>query len=175
MNILFIGLIFVFLDFNLNLGSVQIGLIPDFIGYILMMKGLDELSDYGENFLKSRPMVIGMAIYTGLLYALSLFGMSSVFGGVLSFILGLVSTIVSLYITYLLVIGIKDIENLQSRSLQSESLYMAWKVLAILSVVIYLAVLIPALGIFCLIAGLIVNIYFLVLFNRSKNLFYQYQ
>lgn len=35
MRNIFIGFLFVFLDFNLSLGTSQIGLIPDFVGYIL--------------------------------------------------------------------------------------------------------------------------------------------
>ena len=36
-------MIFVFLDFDLNIGNSKIGLIPDFIGYIYMYKGAAEL------------------------------------------------------------------------------------------------------------------------------------
>ena len=38
-------MLLVFLDFSINLGRIRIGLIPDFIGYIIMVKGLSELSD----------------------------------------------------------------------------------------------------------------------------------
>jgi len=44
MSRIFTGFLFIFLDFNLNLGNSQIGLIPDFIGYIIMLGGLAEMS-----------------------------------------------------------------------------------------------------------------------------------
>ena len=41
-NIL-IGFILIFLDFNLNLGGSKIGFMPDFLGYIIVIKGLEEM------------------------------------------------------------------------------------------------------------------------------------
>jgi hypothetical protein len=35
MQSLFWGLFFIFLDFNVTLGNSVVGLIPDFVGYIL--------------------------------------------------------------------------------------------------------------------------------------------
>ena len=66
MNNIFIGFIFVFLDFNLDLGSSRIGLIPDFIGYVLIYQGLKELSGQSRRF--SNAALIrspsAMAVYT---------------------------------------------------------------------------------------------------------------
>ena len=40
MSSIFTGMLLVFLDFNINLGRSKIGLLPDFIGYIVMAGGL---------------------------------------------------------------------------------------------------------------------------------------
>lgn len=42
---LFLGLIFILLDFEITRGSAVIGLLPDFIGYLLIMKGLEDRDD----------------------------------------------------------------------------------------------------------------------------------
>ena len=42
---LFLGLIFILLDIEIPVGSAVLNLIPDFIGYFLMMKGLEERED----------------------------------------------------------------------------------------------------------------------------------
>lgn len=171
MRNIFIGLLLVFLDFNLDLGASRIGLIPDFVGYIFIMKGLDELSGESEYFAKMKPFATGMLVYTSILYALDLFGLSLSPNAMFALILGLVSTVISLYISYNIVMGVSNMEMTQGRTLNAEQLYNMWKVMAILSVVIYVLMFIPALGLMAFIALLIVNIMFLVAFNKSKNLY----
>ncbi|MGI5878089.1 MAG: hypothetical protein ACOX7W_05730 [Christensenellales bacterium] len=173
MNNIWIGLIFIFLDFNLDINASRIGLIPDFVGYILMLRGLAEMAQESPRFEKARPYAVGMAIYTAILYALDLFGFSFTGGGYLAYLLGLASTAISLFISYLIVMGVRDIENRAGRYLRSEPLFGAWKVMAALSVALYVLMLIPVLGILCLIMGFIIYIYFLYSFNQSKNLYYQ--
>jgi hypothetical protein len=70
----------IFLDFNLNLGNSQIGLIPDFAGYIVMINGLREMADESPLFMKVKPYATGMAVYTAAVYAMDLFGISSSLG-----------------------------------------------------------------------------------------------
>jgi len=170
MRHIFIGFLFVFLDFNLTFGTSQIGLIPDFVGYIFIIQGLAELENLSPRFIKARPASLGMAMYTGLLYVMALFGIGS--NSIVSFVLGLVSTLISLYISYNIVMGVKDIETSSGRFLNAGGLYSVWTVLAVLSLIIYLLYIIPVLNFLCIIAGLIAGIVFLVSFNKTKNLYY---
>lgn len=170
MQNIFIGFLFVFLDFNLTFGTTQVGLIPDFVGYILVFQGLAELDTMSPRFVKARPFALGMAVFTGLLYVMALFGIGT--NDILSFVLGLVSTLISLYISYNIVMGVKDIEASSGRFLNAQGLYSSWTLLAILSLIVYLLIIIPILNVLCIIAGLIAGIVFLVSFNKTKNLYY---
>lgn len=170
MQNIFIGFLFVFLDFNLTFGSSQVGLIPDFVGYILVFQGLAELDTMSPRFLNARPFALGMAVFTGLLYVMALFGVGT--NDIISFALGLVSTLISLYISYSTVMGIKDIEASSGRFLNAQGLHSSWTLLAILSLIVYLLFIIPILNVLCIIAGLIAGIVFLVSFNKTKNLYY---
>ena len=170
MRNIFIGFLFVFLDFNLTLGTSQIGLIPDFVGYILVFQGLAELENMSLRFTKARPFSLGMAVYTGLLYVLAVLGIGT--NDILSFVLGLISTLISLYISYNIVMGIKEIEASSGRFLNAQGLYSSWTLLAILSLIVYLLFIIPILNVLCIVAGLITGIVFLVSFNKTKNLYY---
>ncbi len=172
MNNIFIGMLFVFLDFNIDFGTTRVGLIPDFIGYILIAQGLAELTAGNDRFSRVRPVAIGMAVYTALLYALDLFGMLLTTEPLLMFLLGLASTILSLYVSYSVVMGINDLEAALEQDLNARSLYTAWTVLAVLSLAVYMLSLLPVLSLVCLIAGFIVGIVFLVMLNRTKNLYY---
>lgn len=173
MNNIFYGMLFVFLDFNIQFGTTTVGLIPDFIGYILIVQGLAELTAGDDRFARVRPTAIGMAVYTGVLYAMDLFGISPAMPPLFVFLLGLASKLVSLYVSYNIVMGVNDLETLLGQDLNGRSLYTAWTILAVLSLAVYMLLLIPALGAICLIAGFVVAIVFLVALSRSKNLYYK--
>ena len=55
MKKLFWGFFFIFLDFNIDFDTIRIGLIPAFVGYLLLFSGLAELSEESPRFEKIRP------------------------------------------------------------------------------------------------------------------------
>lgn len=170
MRKLFIGMIFVFLDFTFNLNTTRIGLIPDFVGYIIMLQGLSELAEQSNRFVSIRPYVLGMAIYAGALYLFDLLGVTAS-AGIGAWLLGLISTGISLYISYSIVLGVMDIEQLQMRDLDGAKLLQVWKAYAIVSAAVFLLYLIPVLNILSIIAGFAMGIYFLVAFHKTKELY----
>lgn len=171
MRKIFIGMLFICLDFNLDIETIRVGLIPDFVGYIILIYGLGEMALESFRFAKAKPFALGMAIYTGILYFIDLTGVwyTLELGG---FILGLVSLAIMLYILYQIVMAVADIEQTQGKFLNANNLYTIWKVLAALSFIIYLLMFVPALGLLCIIATLVTAICFLVSFNKSKELYY---
>ena len=171
MKNIFTGFLLVFLDFDLNLGSSKIGLLPDFIGYISMIIGLSELAQDSVRFTKAKTYAFGMAFYTGILYIFDFVGITPSFG-VFSYLFSVLATVVSLYISYNIVMGVFDIEKKHGISLDGERLRAAWMLNAVFSVLTYLLYWAGPLGIFSVIAYFIVAVYFLVVFNRSKNLYY---
>ncbi|NLK29031.1 MAG: hypothetical protein GX306_11930 [Clostridiales bacterium] len=175
MRYIFIGLILNFLDFNVNFGSSNIELLPDFVGYILMYQGMKELSGDSEWFRKLPSFTIAMAIYSGIIFVLELFGMSTESSIWLFIILGIISQIISLYIIYGIIMGIMDMERDNTWELYSEPLFSAWKVIVVCSIlVIPLMLVLPVLSLIGAIIQLIASIYFLISFNRTKNAYYNY-
>lgn len=172
MKRIFIAFLLIFLDFNLNLDNLQIGLIPDFVGYIVMINGLVEMADESPQFIRVKPFATGMAIYTGILYFMDLAGISASLGA-LSYVLGIVSLAISLYISYCIVMGVKEMEVKYNTDLNGDGVKSMWTIMAILSVISYILVFVPALAFFCLLATIIMAICFLVAFNNSKNLYYE--
>lgn len=170
MKKIFIGFLLIFLDFNVNLGNAQLGLIPDFIGYIVMINGLGEMAGESGLFLKVKPYATGMAVYTGILYLMDLFGISASLGA-FSYLLAIASTVISLYISYNIVMGVKDLELKYSALFNGDSLKSTWTLLAVFNIVVYISLLIPALAIICIIVTVIVAIFFLVAFYKSQTLY----
>lgn len=172
MKKIFIGFLLIFLDFDLNLGNSKIGLIPDFIGYIVMINGLLEMEGESPLFIKVKSFATLMAVYTGILYFMDLVGISTASGS-LSIILGITSTVISLYISWNIIMSVKDMEEKYNASLNGNSLKSTWTILAIFNILNFVFILIPALAILCIVVSFIVAICFLAAFNNSKNLYYE--
>jgi len=171
MKNIFLGFIFIFLDFTLTLGNARIGLIPDFVGYIIMINGLAQMEGESTWFMKVKPYATGMAVYNGILYLLDLIGIS-VSLGALSYVLAFVSTAISLYISYHIVMGVIDMEEKYNTLLNGKSLKSTWTLLAVFNILTFITLLIPLVSIACILGCFVVAICFLVAFNNSKNLYY---
>lgn len=170
MKKIFIGLLFVLLDFNLTVGSSVIGLIPDFVGGIFMLKGADELADKSDCLAKAHPWMIGYIVYSGVLYALDLLGFSASLGW-LGVLLSVVGMVLMLCITYRIVQGVCEMENRFGAKLNGAELKAIWTPLAIVEVVGYIGVIVPIVLIICVAIAFILSIIFLVRFNTAKKLY----
>lgn len=170
MRNIFIGFLLIFLDFNLTINASIIGLLPDFVGYILLIKGIDELSRDTLIFSKAKPFSVGMVFYTGILYVIDLLGIKLNSSYFFTF-LGIINIAVTLYITYIIVTGVKEIEVSRGIFLNSESLRAKWKLMAIFDILTYTAIIFPALALIFLLVSLIAKILFLFAFNTSKKLY----
>lgn len=172
MNNIFWGMLFIFLDFHLEFGGSKIGLIPDFIGYILIAYGIRELTTGRDRFSRMRTLAVVLTVYNAALYAMDFLGMSISLLPEVSIVLGLASLLASLYFSYNIVMGIKDLEAALEQDIGARRLYTVWTISAILSLAIYVLILIPVLNVLSIIAGLIVGIVFLVYLYRAKKLYY---
>ena len=92
--------------------------------------------------------------------------------GPLSYILMFPSTIVSLYISYKIILGVLDIEKTYSVMLRGTQLKSTWTILAVLDVLVLLTSYITGLALLFILCTFVVTICFLVDFNKSKNLYY---
>lgn len=170
MRKIFIGFIWIFLDFNLNLDHAEIGLIPDFIGYIFLAKGLAELAGESLLFTKARFVAIGLGIYAGIVYAMDLYGISAQLGW-LGVLLNFISAILSLYLVYEIVGGVREMESRYGVGLNGKKLSYIWRYMAIFQISVYLFYRFPRFSLICILATLVVWILFLVAFYTTKELY----
>ena len=174
MNRVFAGLLLVFINFNLDIGASRIGLVPDFLGYIFMLHGTAELVQYSVRFIKVKPYITAMIVYTLILYILDLFGLSRTDEtGIIGILLGFASLCASLYISFNIVMGIKDTEIMRAQNLNGDKLLSVWKLRAVMLIAVHFLIIIPPLAIICILTGFLVTVYFLVVFYRTKGLFYE--
>ena len=105
MDKLFFGFLLIFINFNLTIKGHTLNILPDWAGYCLIYSGLNDLSDKGEHFPLAKPWCLGMAVYTGAVWLLEIF-MGDTKLGIISWVLNIVATLVSFYVSYLILQGI---------------------------------------------------------------------
>lgn len=166
MKNLFIGMIFIILDFDLNLGSTTIGLLPGFVGYYFILKGIDGFNGEVAAFEKVRQLCRIMTVGYIVTYIMDLLAVSL---GAASYLIGLVFLAVNLYVTFNLTEGIFYLEE-KYGYLQAQVLRNRWKALVIALCVVQISVFIPFAAFILLIVNLVCAVMFLVAFNTTKNL-----
>lgn len=144
MSRIFWGFFLVFLNFNLNLNGHVINLLPTFAGYWILVRGMDELSGESGSFGALRPFAIGMAVYTAILWVGDLLAITS--AGPVSVLLGLLATLVSLYIAWGVAAALADVERSRGTDLGAAGVRRAWTALAVGEVLALLAGAVSVLG-----------------------------
>ena len=96
--------------------------------------------------------------------------------GLLIFAIGIVTTVLSFFVSYNIIMGIKDIELLRGQGLETPRLYSTWKILLAFTIAVHFILLlqIEPLSIVGIIVGFAISVYYLVMFSRTKNLYYAY-
>ena len=172
-KLIFIGMLLIFLNFDLEIGASSIGILPNFLGYFFMFEGIAEVvefSDYFYNLTRYRRGVIG---YSALIYAADLLGLSSRLPTLITVATGLATTALSLFISYNILMGVRDIESGKSQNLNSHQLYFAWKLVAVFSVLPYLTLFAPPLALVSIMLGFAAGVYYLFAFYTAMDLFYR--
>ena len=164
MKYIFWGYFLIFFHLRIN----GIDLLPDFVGYILIVMGLGQLAEESEHFVKAKPWAVFMAvlhIVTGLLGFVGLLGYP--FGS----LLGLVFSCFSLYIMNLIGHGIRETEQKKAIDMGGEKFRTLWKCQAIFTIgcqVMALLTLVLLANIL-LLPSLIANIVYLVYLHRARK------
>lgn len=168
MDKLFWGFFFLFLNFNLNFNGASLSLLPDWVGFILLYLACSELERESELFAKPRPFCVGLGIYTGVLWLMSLLGIDTELG-LLSWILGLVAVCLNLYTSMLIVDAIANVEMRRNYDLCAAHLRKVWKVLAVCTVAAQLLILLPVLALVCVLVAAVTGIVFLVAVHGTRK------
>ena len=72
MHRLFWGLFFVLLDIPVTVGRAEIEILPDFLGFFLLMKGMEAAASETGRFEKSRHVAFGLFLLSAVCYGANL-------------------------------------------------------------------------------------------------------
>ena len=107
MTKIFVGFLFVFLNFNFTLNDTYvINLLPDFVGFILLYMGTRELLEESPRYTTAGPWLLGLTAYGIASWVINLLGLN---GGWVISLLTLVAAAVTYYATWLVIKGFEDL------------------------------------------------------------------
>lgn len=171
MTMILIGFLLVLFDYDIAIGDSTIGLLPNFVGYFLVYAGLDELIEENGQLAKLRPWVVGTGFFSGALYAIALFGLTTVSPYLMLFFY-LMELILCYSIIYRIIAGIGKIEYRLGITLMAGRLKTQWIWMVLLLGSIYLFLFLgPGLSVILSIAYMVLIILFLVAFHKTSVLF----
>lgn len=166
MQNIFLGFLFEMLDFNLDIGASTIGLIPDFIGFWLLNKGMSELSTESDIFGRKSGLALILMACSLVIYVIDLLGLSL---GLLGPIIGIAMTIAQLYLEYQVLMGMFELEEYNHTHLGADDCKTKWIFVMVMNLLNIVLLWIPFINIVCLIIAFIMGIVFLVSVNTFKN------
>ena len=168
MNRLFWGLFFVTLDFDLTLGSATFGLIPDFAGYYLLMKGMEELAEESGQFDRGRHWAFGLMLLHGVLYIADLLDPDPGSAVILWFV-SLAGFCAGMYLLRKMFAGIRQMEERRGWDLQSGKLHAMWLVETVMGAMAHLLSWMPLVSVFAAVAAAVTALCLLAAMFGTKK------
>lgn len=171
MKKIFWGFILIFFDFILQIGNLSVGVLPDFVGYFLIVSGLRKMPDDIYEFQKIRVMTMIAALLSTVVYFLDLVGLSAKLGYIAT-VVELCFTIFALYISYTIIVGIREIEKKNQVDLFAKKLRINWILLVVAQLIIYITIFLPQFFLICMVASIAFTISFIMTFRSCKRSYY---
>lgn len=172
---IFFGYIFVMFHINLY----ELDMLPDFVGYIFMISGLDGMVKESPNFKKARNLSMIMLVFTFLHSCLKFMqltlGTSDSFNNVSMFILSLAAILTFLGISWNIAMGVNDMELSRGKNLGAKGLKIIVELMALSTVIVKILMGIPSefthvTGEVLYLITMATNVIFLRQFYRTKRI-----
>lgn len=167
MKLFFWGFLLVFLDFSLTFNGVGFDLLPDAVGYLLVFIGAGRMREESDSFARMRPIALVLAILGFAALIINPFGPIELTDGwpttlaVTSFTL--LMLFLYLYLLWLLVRGVQDIEQYYGCPFGAHAMRKAFIVILVISIVSRILVWIPFLVLLMLPLGIAAVVTFIVM------------
>lgn len=171
MDKIFVGFLFCYLNLNLNFGASTINLLPEFVGYILLYLGIRELAHESERYPKVQPFLIGLGVYTGIVWVMNLMGRT---GSIVAVLLNLVAAVIDMYAVYQIIMGFEEIEHRHSVDIAAEKTLTCWKICVVIHILTIVLFWVPVLNILLMFGAIIAVIMLLVCVHKTRKLYNAY-
>lgn len=162
----FWGFLLVFLDFSLNVSGHEIGLLPDFLGFLLLFRSALPMTGRSLCFSQLARLSRSMILFSAGLYLLDLLGITAsliILGPVLSLCCSIGGLFAALHFTR----AIFDLQSMHNMDLSAQALRNAWNALALCQMVSCLSLMNIPFNTVCSLLGFGAGIYYLYRLSQS--------
>ena len=133
MGYLFWGFLFAFVNLKLKgealggfFSNYSVGIVPDFVGFLLLWKGITTLIPESKSFKKLVPASIVLLFVSVAMYVTDFFNVFANEDSMLMFAVDIVYTAAKLFFCYFIIRAIGDMEIKRKAELYSSKLFTAW-------------------------------------------------
>lgn len=133
-----IGMLFILMNFSLDIGDLSINILPEFVGYLLLLSAVDKLKTKSSYFDKMSGLLFFMAMYKIADYIVSMLNVNAGTIATVFFYGGIVTTILGLLIQYRVFCGIDEIAYNDDVRVKTGRLFVLFKIEVVLTVLAYL-------------------------------------
>ena len=143
MKYFFIGYLLILISFPITIGSGTVNLVPDFIGYWFVVKGIKCLREESAVLSKTYLAANIMTVYSAVLWGLNAAGLYAQLPEIAMLAADALDALGLVYLLFRVVSGIKELEMRRQIALGGKTLTVLWGFL--IAVQIFLVVLFPIL------------------------------
>ena len=137
MSKMLLGIALVVLELTIPIKEVfLIGLFPDFIGYLLLVFGMKEVSNQTDYYVKNRRFTFWIGVFSLMVYIMNAVGYTAR-GAFEPLLMQLVVVILQPICLFRIVSGIRQMEQDYELKLCSTGLFIVWACMSILSVLTF--------------------------------------
>lgn len=171
MKKIFLGLIFILLNFNLTIDNQYvINLIPNFIGFLLIAKGCSHLFEQTniQEYQETQKLSIILTGIAVLSFLADLIGIGSI-NPVFATLIGIFNLALLLYLLYRLTKSITLTQEFNLPENLTNQLNNAFKMIAITNILAYLLIAFPLVAIIILLVALVTHILYIVTIHKISK------
>lgn len=159
MLLFFIGFLFIFLDYNYQVGEAIINLIPDFVGYILVFIACHgKVGRQSNHFTLVRIVSVLLAVWGIVSFVMGIAAFDMHF--IVRIGVNILTLLCSLYLTYEFTEGIKTYERSLCRPIGAGQLSSAWTLLCMGNLIYYFSFFFEQLYLVCVLLLVLSLIWF---------------
>lgn len=158
----------------MTVGTATFGLLPDFVGFFLVMKGMEELTGENEFFDRGRHVAFGLLIVSVLIYAADLMNPDAM-TRVWLWALELAALAAQLMLLRMMISGIGRMANDYKLDLRCERLRTMWLVLVVMHPICHLVSWVPLVGSVCGVVSTAMGVCFLIAMYGTRKRFLEFE
>jgi len=132
-----IGMLFILMNFALDIGELSINILPEFVGYYLILSAVDKLKVKSAYFDKMSGVLFFMLVYKIADYIVSMLNINAGTVATVFFYGGIITTVIGLIIQFRVFCGIDEIAYNDDVRVRMGRVFVLFKIEVVLAVLAY--------------------------------------